>query len=154
MKTKKQISHSIKIKKLFLSVLAVSLLMTFSCSNSTDKTKPQDTSDSMRNAKQGITADKMPEFPGGEKAMTKFIVDNVTYPEAAKKSGTQAKVFVTFVVTKTGKIDNVMVKEKGNELLDNEAIRVVSSMPDWIPGENKGVAVDVEMTLPISFKLQ
>jgi len=96
----------------------------------------------------------MPEFPGGEAAMTKFIIDNVKYPEAAKKSGTQGKVFVDFLVTKTGKLDSVRVKEKGNELLDKEALRVISSMPDWIPGVNKGVAVDVEMTLPIAFKLE
>jgi len=130
------------------------LFMTFSCSNSADKVNSPGTSDAQETVKRDTVIDKMPEFPGGEAAMTKFIIDNVRYPEAAKKSGTQGKVLVDFLVTKTGKLDSVRVKENGNELLDKEALRVISLMPDWIPGENKGDAVDVEMTLPISFKLQ
>jgi len=86
--------------------------------------------------------------------MTKFIIENVKYPETAMKSGIQGKVLVSFTVIKSGKLDNIRVTQKVNDLLDAEAVRVVSSMPDWIPGENKGKTVDVEITLPISFKLQ
>ncbi|HNW89252.1 MAG TPA: energy transducer TonB [Bacteroidales bacterium] len=142
------------LKTLFLSALAAAMFLTFSCSNSADKLNSPGTSDTQKIVKQDTVIDKMPEFPGGEAAMTKFIIDNVRYPEAAKKSGSQAKVLVDFLVTKTGKLDSIRVKEKTNELLDKEAIRVISSMPDWIPGMDKGVAIDVQMTLPISFKLQ
>jgi protein TonB len=60
---------------------------------------------------------------------------------------------VNFTVSKTGKIDKVSILKKINDLLDAEAVRVVSSMPNWTPGENKDIPVDVEMTLPINFKL-
>ena len=103
------------------------------------------------NAKKEV--EPQPEFPGGQDALIKFIIDNVKYPEAAKKDGIGGKVYVSFVVTKKGKVTKIKVVNKGNELLDKEAIRVISAMPDWIPGKDKGVTVDVEMTLPIAFKL-
>ncbi|MBP8040846.1 MAG: energy transducer TonB [Bacteroidales bacterium] len=154
MNKKNSIECLFRLKTFFFSALAASMFMTISCSNSTDNMNSQTAPDSQKTAKQDTVIDKMPEFPGGEAAMTKFIVDNVKYLEAAKKSGIQGKVYVNFLVTKNGKIDSVRVEKKVNELLDKEALRVISSMPDWIPGENKGVAIDVQMTLPISFKLE
>ncbi len=100
-----------------------------------------------------IPADKEPQFPGGFDAMVKYLLENVKYPEQAKKDGIQGKVFISFTVTKTGKIEKTKVTQSVNALLDAEALRVVSSMPDWIPGEVGGKAVDAEMTLPIQFKL-
>ena len=95
----------------------------------------------------------MPEYKGGQEAMMKFVVENVKYPEEAKKNGIQGKVFISFTVTKTGKLENIKVLKNLNDLLDAEALRVISTMPDWVPGESKGTAVDVEVTLPIMFKL-
>ena len=141
------------LKALPVLPVVVLLLMAFSCSNSADESKSQNTSVPQKSEKTDAAIDKMPEFPGGQAAMTKFIMDNVKYPEAAKKSGIEGKVLVAFVVTKTGKIDKISISQKVNDLLDAEAVRVISIMPDWIPGENKGVPVDVEMTLPINFKL-
>ena len=135
-----------------LPVVAL-LFMIFSCSNKAGELKSDNTSVTQKCEKTDTTIDNMPEFPGGQAAMTKFIIDNVKYPEAAKKSGVQGKVFITFTVTKTGKIDNISISQKVNDLLDAEAIRVISTMPNWIPGKNKGVTVDVKMTLPIAFKL-
>ncbi len=135
-----------------LPVIAL-LFMIFSCSNSSGELKSENTSSTKKCEKTDTTIDKMPEFPGGQVAMTKFIMDNVKYPEAAKKNGIEGKVLVAFTVTKTGKIDKIIVSQKVNDLLDAEAVRVISTMPDWIPGKNKGATVDVKMILPIVFKL-
>jgi len=138
------------LKALPVLPLVIALFMAFSCNSNTDGQKsPQPTEN-----QKDLQVEKMPEFPGGQEAMTKFIIENVKYPEAAKKNGTQGKVLVTFTVTKAGKITNISISQKVNDLLDAEAARVISIMPDWIPGEDKGAPVDVQMTLPIAFKLE
>ncbi len=135
-----------------LPILAL-LFFVFSCTNSTDDSKSKNNSAPQAEEKTIVKAEKMPEFPGGQDAMTKFIIENVNYPEAAKKAGIQGKVLVTFNVAKSGKIENIRITQKVNDNLDKEALRVVSIMPDWVPGEAKGTPVDVEITLPIVFKL-
>lgn len=99
------------------------------------------------------TIDNMPSFKGGNEKLTAYIISQVKYPAEAKKNGIQGTVYVSFVVTTTGKVEEVMVLKKVNDLLDKEAYRVISNMPDWNPGTSKGVPVEVSMTLPISFKL-
>ncbi len=99
------------------------------------------------------TVETLPEFKGGQNAMINYLVSNIKYPENAKKKGIQGKVFVAFIVGETGKVSNVRVVKGVNAELDAEAVRVVASMPDWNPGKDKGKAVDVELTLPIQFKL-
>jgi TonB family protein len=141
------------LKALPVIPVVVLLLMTFSCSNKADELKSQNSATSQKDDKTMAPVDKMPEFPGGQEAMTKFLLDNIKYPEAAKKNGIEGKVYVSFTITKSGKTDHIKILKKGNELLDTEAIRVVSVMPVWIPGKNKGTPVDVEITLPIYFKL-
>ena len=142
-----------KLKALLVLPLVALLFITLSCTNSKEELKSDNTSETQQSEKKDLTVDKMPEFPGGQAAMSKFIIDNVKYPLEAKKSGIQGKVFVKFTVTKTGKLDKISISQKVNELLDAEALRVISNMPDWIPGSSKDSPVDVEMTLPISFKL-
>jgi TonB family protein len=95
----------------------------------------------------------MPEFPGGENARRKFIADNVEYPESAKKEGVAGKVFVSFVVSKDGEVKDSKVVRGVNSALDEEALRVIKSMPDWTPGKQRGKKVDVQFTLPINFAL-
>ena len=97
--------------------------------------------------------DEMPAFGNGNDDLIKYVSKNVVYPQQAKEKGIQGKVFVSFVVTKAGKVKNAKVLKSVNPLLDAEAVRVVSSMPDWKPGKNKGVPVDVIMNLPINFLL-
>lgn len=97
--------------------------------------------------------EEMPEFPGGEKTMRKYIADNVQYPETAKEKGIEGKVFVTFTVSKNGNIKNAKVVRSIDSLIDKEALRVIKSMPDWTPGKQRGKKVDVEFTLPINFSL-
>lgn len=97
--------------------------------------------------------EKMPEYKGGDKALTKYLVDNITYPENARKNGVQGTVYVTFIVEKDGKISNTKILKSVDKELDKEALRVVSAMPKWNPGMEKGKAVKVQYNLPISYKL-
>lgn len=97
--------------------------------------------------------DEMPVYGNGQEDLVNFIVKEVQYPEQAKKNGIQGKVFVSYVVTTTGKVADVEVLESVNDLLDAEAVRVVSSMKKWTPGKKDGKAVNVKMVMPIMFKL-
>lgn len=102
---------------------------------------------------QETEVDKMPEYVGGSEAMTKYLTSNIRYPEAAVKAKTTGRVIVSFVVTKDGKVTKAAVKRGVSKELDAEALRVVSSMPNWIPGEKEGKKADTEMILPVSFAL-
>jgi protein TonB len=97
--------------------------------------------------------EQMPEFPGGQEAMMKYLSESVKYPKEASKDGIQGRVVVQFVVEKDGSISEVEVIKKVNEHLDAEAVRVVNAMPKWKPGKQKGENVRVKYTLPISFRL-
>lgn len=96
----------------------------------------------------------MPEFPGGLNAMQTYIMHEIKYPEQAKKDTITGKVLVQFVVDEHGKVTDSKVLRGANSLLDAEAIRVVAGMPDWTPGKQKGKAVKVYFTLPITFALK
>ncbi len=101
-----------------------------------------------------FVVEEMPEFPGGEMALRQFIADNVDYPEDAQKNGTQGKVFVSFVVSKDGSVADAKIVRGVSPSLDAEALRVVISLPKWVPGKQKGQAVNVSYTVPINFVLQ
>lgn len=98
--------------------------------------------------------DKMPEFPGGELALRKYIARNIKYPVDASKEGIQGKVYVNFVVEKDGSVGRIRVVRGVDPLLDAEAIRVAKAMPSWTPGEQRGEKVAVAYTVPINFVLQ
>ena len=96
----------------------------------------------------------MPEFPdGGMSALMEYLKKNIKYPEAAMKKGTQGRVTVHFVVEKDGSITNAKVLRGVDPELDKEAVRVVSVMPKWKPGTQKGEAVRVKYTVPVMFRL-
>lgn len=96
----------------------------------------------------------MPQFPGGFDAMTKFLVENIKYPEESKKSGAQGTVFVSYVIEKDGSVSNVKILRGVNNEIDLEALRVVKAMPKWVPGKtDKDEVVRVQFNLPIKFKL-
>lgn len=97
----------------------------------------------------------MAQFPGGEEALRKYLMQNVKYPEEAKSRNITGNVFVSFTVNTEGKIEKVRItRTSGNEALDTEAMRVVQSMPDWKPAVQHGEAVAVEYTIPIQFLLE
>ena len=98
--------------------------------------------------------EKMPEFPdGGMSGLMKYLSANIRYPEAAHKAGTQGRVTVQFVVGKDGSIGDVKVIRGVDPTLDAEAIRVISGMPKWKPGTQKGEPVNVRYTVPVMFRL-
>jgi protein TonB len=97
--------------------------------------------------------EQMPEFPGGNDALMKFIRDNLKYPEIAKENGVQGKVICGFVVSKEGEVYDVRVLRGIGSGCDQEAVRVIKMMPQWTPGKQNGRPVNVKFNLPISFKL-
>ncbi len=98
--------------------------------------------------------ESMPEFPGGAEEMMRFIAQNIKYPPIARESGIQGRVFVNFVVEPSGAVSNVKVLRGIGGGCDEEAIRVVQSMPKWTPGRQRGKAVRVSFNLPVRFTLQ
>jgi periplasmic protein TonB len=98
--------------------------------------------------------EEQPGYPGGDEARIKFLQENIKYPEEAKELGVQGKVFVTFVVEVDGSITDVKVLRGIGAGCDEEAIRVVKSMPKWVPGKQRGQPVRVQFNLPIKFTLQ
>ena len=99
--------------------------------------------------------EKQPEFPGGMPALMKYLRDNIQYPAESKKNKKTGKVYVHFIVSSTGEIRNVKVhKSSGDKYLDMEAVRVIESMPKWVPGMQLGKNVAVQFTMPITFSLQ
>ena len=106
------------------------------------------------NKKEFVVVEEMPEFPGGGKdAMRAWIAKNIRYPVEAVKAKITGNVYVNFIVSSTGKVKNVVVSKPVLPLLDAEAKRVISSMPDWKPGSQAGKPVDVQMIVPVEFKL-
>lgn len=97
---------------------------------------------------------QQPQFPGGEEALFRHISNNIVYPIKAQENGIQGRVVVQFVVTKTGEVGEVKVIRSKDPDLDREAVRVVKSLPNFIPGKQNGRPVNVWFTLPITFKLQ
>ena len=98
--------------------------------------------------------EEMPQFPGGMGEAMKFLAKNMKYPVAAQQAKIEGRVIVQFVVEKDGSVSDVKVMRGVNSELDAEAIRVVSMMPKWIPGKQRGKAVAVKYTMPIMFRLQ
>ena len=102
-----------------------------------------------------VVVESMPEVPGGQQALFKYLADNVKYPVIAQETGIQGRVICQFVVNKDGSIvDVVAVRSSGEPSLDKEAIRVIQSMPKWKPGKQRGKPVRVKYTVPVNFRLQ
>ena len=103
-----------------------------------------------------VVVETMPEFPGGQQALFKYLNDNLKYPVIAQENGIQGTVTCQFTVNKDGSIVDVVAvrNSSGDPSLEKEAIRVVKSMPKWNPGKQRGQAVRVKYTLPVKFRLQ
>ena len=98
--------------------------------------------------------EELPAFPGGEVALMRFLSDNMKYPKVARESGIQGRVVVQFVVGSDGSIGNAKVIRSIDPYLDKEALRVVSVMPRWKPGMQKGKPVSIQYTMPLMFRLE
>lgn len=95
-----------------------------------------------------------PTFPGGEGALMRYVANHLRYPSLAQENGTQGKVIVMFVVTKTGTIGQVKVVRGVDSDLDKEAVRIAKSLPKFNPAKINGMPVNCWYTLPVTFKLQ
>ena len=161
-------------KALYIVPVAAIAVLTFStveaANPATDETLPKGSEFVANNEKESaenyvqqvpdgddkvyLACENAPAFPGGTHAMYKYLADNIKYPAEAKAAGKQGRVMVQFVVRKDGSVSDVSVaKSAGNLLLDNEAVRVVSSMPKWNPGTQGGKPVNVQYTIPVQFNL-
>ncbi|GAB3689332.1 M56 family metallopeptidase [Spirosoma flavus] len=134
--------------------LAASLLM---CTQS-DRDQPTTAENNVRkNAKVDdevyTVVEHQPEFPGGMVKLGEYMFNNLKYPERAAKAKVEGKVYLSFIVTKTGEVTDVQVLKGMGFGTDEEAIRVVSQMPRWIPGRQNGEVVNVKYNIPIRFQL-
>lgn len=100
-----------------------------------------------------VKVEVKPAFPGGEAGLLKFISDHTKYPDICRENGIQGKVFVQFVIGADGIVTNVSVVKGVDKYLDEEALRVVSSLPAWTPGKQRGKSVPVSYIIPIKFVL-
>lgn len=98
--------------------------------------------------------EEMPEFPGGEAALRRFIANAIKYPQIAQENGIQGRVYIQFVVDRDGSVTQASVARGVDPSLDKEALRVVNSLPKWKPGMQRGKPVKVSYTVPINFQLQ
>ena len=99
-------------------------------------------------------AEVMPQFPGGDAALQKYLASHIQYPEIARENGLQGKVYVRFVINRRGEVEDVSIARGVDAALDKEAMRAITSMPKWEPGTQGGEKVRVRFTLPITFRLQ
>ncbi len=101
-----------------------------------------------------VVVEEMPEFPGGINALRKYIKDNTQYPFSALKDKIEGKVYVNFIVDKFGSVNNFQIARGLNNVLDKAAIYLVSQLPTWKPGKQRGEAVSVSYTVPVNFILK
>ncbi len=116
------------------------------------KTEPEKKKDEPE--KVFTSVEQMPQFPGGDAALMKYLSSHIQYPAMAAENNVQGKVILQFVVEKDGKVGEVKVARSVDKDLDREAIRVVKSLPKFTPGRQNGQPVRVWYTLPVTFKLQ
>lgn len=130
-------------KKIIFSCLLIGVMTTTFCKSETVKPLTKDTI--------MATVEEPPKFPGGYDALKNFIAKNIKYPEIAGNSTVSGVVYVSFVVEKDGSIGDVMVLKSIGGGCDEEAVRVIKSMPNWTPGKQKGQNVRTKFTIPINF---
>jgi protein TonB len=148
MKTKNTPNNSVSLRSLLAIPIAILTLTLFSLNASAQKSETGMTDGAYQKV------DVMPEFPGGDIALLKFIADNTVYPKEAKEKGIQGKVITRFMVKKDGSVSDVSVVQGVNSALDNEAVRVVKTLPNFTPGKLNGKTVPVWFMVPITFALK
>lgn len=137
------------MRKLFLLAFLSVSYSSFAQSDSTKTVVTEPTKETLK------MVEEMPEFPGGERAMLKYIADNIRYPRKAVRKGIEGTVKLKFVVNVKGEIENIQVlnTKKLGYGCEEEAIRVIKNMPRWKPGKQNGTLVPVYFSIPINFKL-
>lgn len=148
------------LRWLYLMVLPLVGVVVFaiSCTENTADIKEVVDNEKVQQAEEKLyeytEVEEAPVYLNGDEDLITYLSNEITYPEQAKLDGTEGKVFIKFTINKTGEVVDAFVVEPVNELLDAEALRVISEMPNWIPGMVDDKAVNVEFVIPINFKLQ
>ena len=145
-----------------LAIVVVVLLMSFDFVDAKEKVETdvittivKQIPDSLKdNQEVFMIVEQLPTFPEGEEAFSKFLSENIVYPQQAREAGIEGRVMVGFIVESDGEITNVKVLRSIDPVLDEEAIRVIKMMPKWNPGKLQGKAVRVQYQVPITFSLQ
>lgn len=172
MMTKSRTQKFARLKLMLVLPLAISMLLVISCGRDgpaqqeKELVKPQtdapNEADSPPSSSQVqeeepkpifTVVEVMPEYPGGANEMMKFLAENIKYPTVDGENGISGRVYVTFIVEKTGLISNVTILRGIGAGCDEEAIRVIKMMPKWKPGTQRGQAVRVQYNVPIKFAL-
>jgi TonB family protein len=148
MKTKRTFMNTVNQKQLLVLPIAILALTLLSLNASGQKTETGMTDGAYQKV------DIMPEFPGGDAVLLKYIGDSTRYPKDAKEKGIQGKVIVRFMVQKDGTVSDVSVLQGVSPSLDSESIRVVKTLPKFTPGELNGKKVPVWFMIPITFSLK
>lgn len=117
-------------------------------------TKTSIKSESDDNEETFTVVEKMPTFPGGDEARNAYLSQNITYPKSALDKKIEGTVFISFLVRKDGSISDVRILRGVSEDIDKESLRVVTGMPKWNPGVQRGKPVDVQFNMPIKFALK
>ena len=147
---KKQLNKLAKSSALVILALAAICTNGYAQSNDLSAGDSQNsTTLTKENVGAGIT---MPEFPGGDVGLSKYLAENVKFPENAKKDSLSRKVFVQFVINQDGDVENVKVARGVDKAFDKEAIRVVESMPKWEPAKQFGKPIKFTHTIVVEFK--
>jgi periplasmic protein TonB len=133
----------------YLSIIFIFLASNLYSQNSNDKVEEMKKSEEANAAK---VDSQRPAYIGGDKALFEYISNNIKFPPIARRDKIQGKVVIKFIIRKDGSIADAKVEKGIGGGCDEEALRVVSNMPNWIPGKNNGIAVETPFTLPISFK--
>ena len=172
MMTKSRTQKFARLKLMLVLPLAFSMMLVISCGpdvpvqqekeilkpqtdvpNEADKPPPPPQVQEDEPKKTFTVVEVMPEYPGGENEMMKFLAENIKYPTVAKENGISGKVYVTFIVEKDGLINDITILRGIGAGCDEEAIRVIKMMPKWKPGTQRGQAVRVQYNVPIKFTL-
>lgn len=127
------------MKKLFILLLFLIPFIGFSQSNSNDQVF--------------LAVEQMPQFPGGDAKLFEYLQSNVAYPPEARTNGVEGTVYVSFVISRDGSVEDIKVLKSVDSFLDTEAIRVIASMPKWKPGYQNGKLAKVQYQVPIKFKI-
>jgi protein TonB len=122
--------------------------------NSPTENKQLQTQDKQEEEEIYKFADEMPEFPGGAGELTAFINRNTVYPKKARENFIQGTTVIQFIIRKDGSVDKATILASSHRLLDEEAVRVVESLPKWIPAKINGKSVASYFTIPFSFTIQ
>ena len=100
------------------------------------------------------TVDQMASYPGGTPALMDFLNENIKYPEQAEREGIEGRVVAGFIVERDGSVSNIEILKSVHPLLDAEVVRVMSLMPNWIPGKQHGMPIRTRYSMPVTFRLQ